>query len=69
MEEPGASESVEVRFRDAWGDWVLMDVCVLNVLEAPTGNDTGLLVVNVRQTRESTFRRVEMPNGNQQAPR
>lgn len=52
MEEPGASESVEVRFRDAWGGWVLMDVCVLNVLEAPTGHDTGLLVVNVRQTRE-----------------
>jgi len=25
-----------------------MDVSVLNVLEAPTGNDTGLLVVNVR---------------------
>jgi hypothetical protein len=48
MEEPGVSESVEVRFRDAWGEWVLMDVCVLNVLEAPTGNDTGLLVVNVR---------------------
>jgi hypothetical protein len=67
MEEPGASESVEVRFRDAWGDWVLMDVCVLNVLEAPTGNDTGLLVVNVRQTRESTFWRAEMPHGNQQA--
>jgi hypothetical protein len=42
---------------------------VLNVLEAPTGKDTGLLVVNVRQTRESTFRRAEMPNGNQQAPR
>ena len=37
MEEPGA--------------WVLMDVCVLNVLGGPTGNDTGLLVVNVRQTR------------------
>jgi hypothetical protein len=35
MEEPGASESAEVRFRNAWGDWVLMDVCVLNVLEAP----------------------------------
>jgi hypothetical protein len=68
MEEPGASESVEVRFRDAWGDWVLMDVCVLNVLEAPTGQDTGLLVVNVRQTREGTFWRAEMPNGNQQAP-
>ncbi|MCD6054652.1 MAG: transcriptional regulator, PadR family [Rubrobacteraceae bacterium] len=69
MEEPGASESVEVRFRDARGDWVLMDVCVLNVLEAPTGDDTGLLVVNVRQTRESTSWRDEMPNGNQQAPR
>jgi hypothetical protein len=69
MEEPGASESVEVRFRDAWGNWVVMDVCVLNVLEAPTGNDTGLLVVNVRQTRESTFWRAEIPNGNQQAPR
>ena len=55
MEEPGA--------------WVLMDVCVLNVLEAPTGNDTGLLVVNVRQTREGIFWRAEMPNGNQQAPR
>jgi DNA-binding PadR family transcriptional regulator len=69
MEEPGASESVEVRFRSAWGDWVLMDVCVLNVLEAPTSSDTGLLVVNVRQARESTFRSAEMPNGNQQAPR
>jgi hypothetical protein len=69
MEEPGASESAEVRFRNAWGDWVLMDVCVLNVLEAPTGNDTGLLVVNVRQTRESSSWRAEMPNGNQQAPR
>jgi hypothetical protein len=69
MEEPGASESVDIRFRDAWGDWVLMDVCVLNVLEAPTGNDTGLLVVNVRQPRESTCWRAEMPNGNQQAPR
>jgi hypothetical protein len=67
MEEPGASESVEVRFRDAWGDWVLMDVCVLNVLEAPTGNDTGLLVVNVRQTRENTSWRAEMPNGSLQA--
>jgi hypothetical protein len=67
MEEPGASESVEVRFRDAWGGWVLMDVSVLNVLEAPTGHDTGLLVVNVRQTRESTFRSAEMLNGNQQA--
>jgi hypothetical protein len=69
MEEPGASESAEVRFRNAWGDWDLMDVCVLNVLEAPTGEDTGLLVVNVRQTRKSTFWCAEMPNGNQQAPR
>ena len=69
MEEPGASESVEVRFRDACGAWVLMDVCVLNVLEAPTDKDTGLLVVNVRQTREGTLWRAEMPNGNQQAPR
>jgi DNA-binding HxlR family transcriptional regulator len=68
-EEPGASESIEVRFRDAWGDWVLMDVCVLNVLEAPTGDDTGLLVVNVRQPRESTLWSAEMPNGSQQAPR
>ena len=65
-EEPGASESAEVRFRNAWGDWVFMDVCVLNVLEAPTGKDTGLLVVNVRQTRESTPWRAGMPNGNQQ---
>ncbi len=69
MEEPGASESVEVRFRDAWGGWVLMDVCVLNVLEAPTGHDTGLLVVNVRQTRESTFRSAGTRNGSRQAPR
>ena len=53
MEEPGASESVEVRFRDAWGECVLTDVCVLNVLEAPTGDDTGLLVVNVRQASKS----------------
>jgi hypothetical protein len=69
MEEPGASESVEIRFRDAWGGWVLMDVCVLNVLEAPTGHDTGLLVVNVRQTRESTFRRARTRNGSRQTPR
>jgi hypothetical protein len=69
MEEPGASESVEVRFRDAWGGWVLMDVCVLNVLEAPTGHDTGLLVVNVRQTRESTFHSAGTRNGSRQTPR
>lgn len=68
VEEPGASESVEVRFRDAWGDWALMDVCVLNVLEAPTGNDTGLLVVNVRHTRESASWSAEMPSGSRQAP-
>ena len=68
MEEPGASESVEARFRDVWGDWVLMDVCVLNVLEAPTGHDTGLLVVNVRQTRESTFHSAETRNGSRHAP-
>ncbi|CAN5765801.1 hypothetical protein BH18ACT11_BH18ACT11_25300 [soil metagenome] len=49
MEEPGSSESVEARFRDAQGDWVPMDVCVMNVLEAPTAADTGLIVVNVRQ--------------------
>jgi hypothetical protein len=66
MEEPGASESAEVRFRDAWGEWALMDVCALNVLEAPTGKDTGLLVVNVRQTRK-TFCSTEMPNGSRQA--
>ena len=54
MEEPGASESVEVRFRDAQGDWVLMDVCVLNVLEAPTSSDTGLVVVNVRHANGTT---------------
>ncbi|MBA3702842.1 MAG: helix-turn-helix transcriptional regulator [Rubrobacteraceae bacterium] len=63
MEEPGASESVEVRFRDAWGDWALMDACVLNVLEAPTGEDTGLLVVNVRQTRKNASWSAERPNG------
>jgi hypothetical protein len=68
MEEPGASESVEVRFRDAWGGWVLMDVCVLNVLEAPTGHDTGLLVVNVRQTRESTLHGAGTRNGSRHAP-
>jgi hypothetical protein len=69
MEEPGASESVEVRFRDAWGGWILMDVCVLNVLEAPTGHDTGLLVVNVRQTRESASRSAGTRNGSLPAPR
>jgi hypothetical protein len=66
-EEPGASESAEIRFRDAWGDGVLMDVCVLNVLEAPTGKDTGLLVVNVRQTRESTSWSAEMQSRSRQA--
>jgi hypothetical protein len=69
MEEPGASESVEIRFRDAWGEWALMDVCALNVLEAPTGKDTGLLVVNVRQTRESTSWSAEMHSGSREAPR
>jgi hypothetical protein len=69
MEEPGASESVEVRFLDAWGDWALMDVSVLNVLEAPTGNDTGLLVVNVRQTRESTSWSAEMHSGSRESSR
>jgi hypothetical protein len=69
MEEPGASESVEVRFRDAWGEWVLMDVCVLNVLEAPTGNDTGLLVVNVRQTSKSASLGTMMQSRSPQAPR
>jgi hypothetical protein len=54
MEEPGASESVEVRFRDVRGDWVLMDVCVLNVLEAPTSSDPGLVVVNVRHANTGT---------------
>ena len=68
-EEPGASESVEVRFRDAWEGWILMDVCVLNVLEAPTGHDTGLLVVNVRQTRESTSFSAGTRNGSLSTPR
>jgi hypothetical protein len=58
MEEPGASESVEVRFRDAQGDWALMDVCgrlrAVNVLEAPTSSDTGLVVVNVRHANGTT---------------
>jgi hypothetical protein len=65
--EPGASESVEIRFRDAWGDWAVMDVCVLNVLEAPTGKDTGLLVVHVRQPSESAPWSAEMPDGSQRA--
>src|SRR5215204_3137764 len=69
MEEPGASESVEVRFRDAWGDWALVDVSVLNGLEAPTGKDTGLLVVNVRQTRESPSWSAEMQSGSREVPR
>ncbi len=63
MEEPGASESVEVRFRDAQGGWVLMDVCVLNVLEAPTAADTGLIVVNVRHAN-GTPESVGMHDGN-----
>jgi hypothetical protein len=37
------------------------------VLEDPTGKDTGLLVVNVRQTKESTSSSTEMPNGSRQA--
>jgi PadR family transcriptional regulator, regulatory protein PadR len=56
MEEPGASESIEARFRDAWGDWTLVDVSVLNVLEVPASDDTGLVVVNVRHARESASR-------------
>ena len=63
MEEPGASESVEVRFRDVWGNWVLMDVCVLNVLEAPTSSDPGLVVVNVRHANTGTPEGAQMQNG------
>jgi len=69
IEQPGASESVEVRFHDAWGTWVLMDVCVLNVLEAPTGNDTGLLVVKVRQGIKSAPGSAEMQSGSPQVSR
>lgn len=63
MEEPGASESVEVRFRDAGGGWDLMDVSVLNVLEAPTDGDSGLIVVNVRHARIGAIEDVKMQNG------
>jgi len=39
-----------------------MDVCVMNVLEAPTSSDTGLVVVNVRHAN-STPESVGMHNG------
>jgi hypothetical protein len=47
MEEPGTSLSAGLRFRDASGNWRLMDTSAQNILEAP--GDTGLVVVNVRE--------------------
>jgi hypothetical protein len=47
IDTPGASLSTELRFRDASGNWQLMDTSVQNVLEGP--EDVGLLVVNVRE--------------------
>lgn len=46
IENPGASLSAQVRFRDASGGWRPMDFCVQNVLEAP--DDPGLVIANVR---------------------
>jgi PAS fold len=46
-DNPGTSLSTGARFLDASGIWHLMDVTVLNVLEAP--GDGGLVVVNVRE--------------------
>ena len=48
IEEPGTAESIEIRFRNVWGNWVLMDVCALHVPGVPTGNGLGQVVVNVR---------------------
>ena len=47
IEEPGTSLSAGLRFRDATGNWRLMNTSAKNVLEAP--GDTGLVVVNVRE--------------------
>ena len=47
VEEPGASLSAGLRFRDASGGWRLMDTSAQNVLEAP--GDAGFVVVNVRE--------------------
>lgn len=46
IESPGASSSVEVRFRDASGTWRWVEAGVQNVLEGP--GDAGLLVVDLR---------------------
>lgn len=45
IESPGASSSIEVRLRDAYGAWRWVETGVQNVLEGP--GDTGLLVVDL----------------------
>ena len=63
IEEPGTSESMEIRFRNAWGNWVLMDVSVLNVPRAPTGDGPGHVAVNVRHARKDIHGHEETKNG------
>lgn len=44
---PGASASIRVRLQDATSRWRWTEMTVQNVLEAPEGEDGGLLVVNM----------------------
>ena len=48
IEESGTSLSAGLRFRDASGNWRLMDTSAQNILEAP--GDAGFVVVNVRES-------------------
>jgi hypothetical protein len=54
---------MEIRFRDAWGNWILMDVSALNVPKVPTDDGPGQVVVNVRHARKDIHGREEMKNG------
>lgn len=54
---------MEIRFRDAWGNWVLTDVSALNVPRAPTGDGPGHVAVNVRHARNDIHASEEMKNG------
>jgi hypothetical protein len=63
IEEPGSSESMEIRFCNAWGNSVLMDVSALHVPGAPTGDGPGQVVVNARHARRDIHGHEKVKNG------
>ncbi len=64
---PGSSLDAALRFRDANGDWTLMDITIQNVLEA--AGDAGFVVANIRDPRppEGPFANGHSPDGHSEA--